>query len=61
MMMRRLVATIPLHRFLRAREGATAIEYAIIASGVSVAIAATVTTLGSTVKTSLYDKLAALF
>ena len=60
-MMRRLVANIPLRRFLRAQEGATAIEYAIIASGVSVAIAATVTTLGSTVKTNLYDKLIALF
>jgi pilus assembly protein Flp/PilA len=47
-------------RFLRAEEGATAIEYAIIASGISIAIAATVTTLGSAVKTNFYDKLAAL-
>lgn len=61
MMMRRLVENAPIRRFLRAQEGATAIEYAIIASGVSVAIAATITTLGSAVKTNLYDKLAALF
>jgi pilus assembly protein Flp/PilA len=37
-------------RFLRDESGATAIEYAMIASGVGVAIAATVTSLGSGVK-----------
>ena len=37
-------------RFLRDERGATAIEYAMIASGVGVAIAATVTSLGSGVK-----------
>ena len=37
-------------RFLRDERGATAIEYAMIASGVAVAIAATVTSLGSGVK-----------
>jgi len=36
-------------RLLRDDGGATAIEYAMIASGVAVAIAATVATLGSTV------------
>ena len=36
-------------RLLRACEGATAIEYAIVASGVALAIVATVTTLGSRV------------
>ncbi len=36
--------------FLRDDSGATAIEYAMIASGVGVAIAATVTSLGSSVK-----------
>jgi pilus assembly protein Flp/PilA len=61
MKMHRLNTSAPFRRFLRAQEGATAIEYAIIASGVSVAIAATITTLGSAVKTNLYDKLAALF
>jgi pilus assembly protein Flp/PilA len=39
-----------LMRFLRDERGATAIEYAIIASGVGVAIAASVTSLGSGVK-----------
>jgi pilus assembly protein Flp/PilA len=38
-----------LSRFLRDEGGATAIEYAIIASGVAVAIAASVTSLGSSV------------
>jgi pilus assembly protein Flp/PilA len=37
-------------RFLRCESGATAIEYAMIASGVGVAIAASVVNLGSTVK-----------
>ena len=37
-------------RFLRDERGATAIEYAMIASGVAVAIAASVTSLGSGVK-----------
>jgi pilus assembly protein Flp/PilA len=35
---------------LRDENGATAIEYAMIASGVAVAIAASVTSLGTTVK-----------
>lgn len=38
-----------LHRFLRDEGGATAIEYAMIASGIAVAIAATIVTLGSSV------------
>lgn len=60
--MRRLVDNIvPIRRFLRSQAGATAIEYAIIASGVSIAIAATITSLGSSVKTNLYDKLSTLF
>lgn len=37
-------------RFLRDERGATAIEYAMIASGVAVAIAAAITSLGSNVK-----------
>jgi pilus assembly protein Flp/PilA len=36
-------------RFLRNERGATAIEYAIIASGIAVAIVASVTSLGSSV------------
>jgi pilus assembly protein Flp/PilA len=37
-------------RFLHCESGATAIEYAMIASGVGVAIAASVVNLGSNVK-----------
>ena len=37
----------PFHRFLRDEKAATAIEYAMIAAGVGVAIAATVMALGS--------------
>jgi pilus assembly protein Flp/PilA len=37
-------------RFARDDSGATAIEYALIASGISVAIVGTVATLGSNVK-----------
>ena len=40
----------PVSRFLHDESGATAIEYAILASGVAVAIAAAVTSLGSNVK-----------
>ena len=38
-----------IRRLLAAREGTTAIEYAIIASGIAVAIAAVLTTLGGRV------------
>ncbi|HZC57257.1 MAG TPA: Flp family type IVb pilin [Xanthobacteraceae bacterium] len=38
---------VTVSRFLRDDTGATAIEYAMIASGIGVAIAATVTSLGS--------------
>jgi pilus assembly protein Flp/PilA len=37
-------------RFLRDESGATSIEYAMIASGIAVAIATTIVSLGSTVK-----------
>lgn len=40
----------PLLRFLRDEGGATAIEYALIASGIAIAIATTIVTLGSSVK-----------
>jgi len=39
-----------LRRFVRDERGATAIEYALLASGVSIVIAGTVATLGSNVK-----------
>ena len=38
-----------LHYFLSDENGATAIEYALIAAGISVAIAATLTNVGSSV------------
>jgi len=47
----------PILCFLRDERGATAIEYAMIASGIAVAIAATVVTLGSSVN-SLYASVA---
>ncbi|HXD45104.1 MAG TPA: Flp family type IVb pilin [Pseudolabrys sp.] len=43
------------------RRGATAIEYAVIASGISFAIIATVWTMGTSIKTNLYDRIAAMF
>jgi pilus assembly protein Flp/PilA len=45
----KLAIITPVRRFLRDDGGATAIEYAMIASGIAVAIAATVMTLGSSV------------
>jgi pilus assembly protein Flp/PilA len=45
-------------RFARDERGATAIEYALVASGIAVAIASTVVTLGSAVKTNLYGNVA---
>jgi pilus assembly protein Flp/PilA len=41
-------------------QGTTAIEYALMASGIAVAIAATVFSFGSDLKTTFYDKIAAL-
>ena len=44
-------------RFLRARKAATAIEYALIAAGISIAVIGGVTSLGSTVNNVFYQKL----
>ncbi len=46
-----------LQRLMRDDNGATAIEYALIASGVSIAIAATVVNLGSSV-TGMFSSVA---
>ncbi len=46
--MRRLTPTT-VRRFLRSQDGATAIEYALIAAGIAGAIMAAVTTLGGNV------------
>lgn len=59
--MRRFIPSAEVVRFLPAQEGATAIEYALIASGVSIAIIGAVTTLGSSIQTLFYDKLLNLF
>jgi pilus assembly protein Flp/PilA len=43
-------------RFRADESGTTAIEYAMIAAGIAVAIVTVVTNLGSTIKTALWDK-----
>jgi Flp pilus assembly pilin Flp len=56
-----LRTTIDLMRqFLGNEHGATAIEYALIACGVGAAIASTVFSFGSSLKTTFYDKIAAM-
>jgi len=46
----RTKVTRPVLRYVSDESGATAIEYAMIASGIGVVIAATIVNLGSTVK-----------
>jgi Flp pilus assembly pilin Flp len=60
-LMRRYIAKAKVRRFLPAQAGTTSIEYALIASGVSVAIIGAVTGLGSQIMLVFYDKLANLF
>ena len=48
-------------RMLRDERAATAIEYALIAAGVSVAIAATVYSLGTSVRDNFYQKISDAF
>jgi pilus assembly protein Flp/PilA len=48
-------------RFVRDERGATAIEYAMIAGGISVAILSAVTLLGTKVMTAFYNSLTNLF
>ncbi len=48
-------------RFGRYASGAAAIEYAMIASGISIAIVTAVTTLGSNVQRTFYNKLVSTF
>jgi len=59
--MHRPMSMTSVRRFLSNESGATAIEYALIATGISIAVVGAVTTLGSEVKATLYDKLVALF
>jgi pilus assembly protein Flp/PilA len=42
-------------------KGATAIEYAMIAAGVGAAVATTVYSVSSSLKTNFYDRLASMF
>ena len=49
-----------LRRFVIARDGATAIEYAIIAAGIAAAIVTTVTALGGSL-TALWGLVANIF
>jgi pilus assembly protein Flp/PilA len=49
-----------LHDLMRDEQGSTAIEYALVASGIAVAIAATVFSFGSNLKSTFYDKIAAI-
>lgn len=49
-----------LRRFLADRRGATSIEYAIIASGISIVIVGTIGSIGSSVKTMFSTVAAAL-
>ena len=59
--MRRPSTGRPLDRFIRDNGAATAIEYALIACGISIAIVSSVTALGNNMMTVFYDKLLTLF
>ncbi len=51
----------PLRRFCMDRSGTTAIEYALIAGGISIVIVVLVTQIGDNMKTLFYDKITAAF
>jgi pilus assembly protein Flp/PilA len=59
--MRKLIIRNALHRFAHDERGATAIEYALIAGGISIAVLSGVTTLGETVISVFYEGLSSLF
>ena len=50
-----------LRHFVRQDCGATAIEYALIAGGISIGILVAVTSVGTTMNTLYYDKLLSMF
>jgi pilus assembly protein Flp/PilA len=54
--MTRTQVCVSLRQFARDRSGATAIEYALIASCISIAIASAASLLGSTLATDYYGK-----
>jgi pilus assembly protein Flp/PilA len=47
-------------RFLRNESGVTAIEYALMAGGISIVIIGTVNAIGSNLKTLFFDKVVAV-
>jgi pilus assembly protein Flp/PilA len=53
--------TSALRRFVRQDRGATAIEYALIAGGISIGILVAVNSVGTTMNTLYYDKLLSMF
>jgi len=53
-------STADVRRFLNSQDGATAIEYAIIAAGIAGAIIAAVTALGGSV-TAMWTAVASIF
>ena len=57
----RSAAAALVRRFLHDTSGATAIEYGLMAAGIGGTVAVTGWNLGSEVKASLYDKVAAMF
>ena len=57
----RLRLSAPARRFAGDERATTAIEYALIASGISVAIVTAIWNLGTQIQTTFYDKLANLF
>jgi Flp pilus assembly pilin Flp len=57
----RSAAAAVVRRFLHDASAATAIEYGLMAAGIGGTVAVTVWSLGSEVKASLYDKVAAMF
>jgi pilus assembly protein Flp/PilA len=56
-----IIRSSRLQRFTMDEVGATAIEYALIASGVSIAIIAAVNSVGTTMNALYYDKLLSMF
>jgi pilus assembly protein Flp/PilA len=50
-----------MRRCAEGERGATSIEYAMIASGISIAILTAVTSLGGNVQSTFYNKLISLF
>ncbi len=59
--MHRPTLILSISRFLSNESGSPAVEYALVAAGISIAVVGVVTNIGTQVKTTLYDRLVALF